>query len=807
ATGTGAGTASVPADLGTPAGLSSYVSPLWMTSGGCSTPDFPLSGSGAYGLAQPGPTAPFGMVQLSPDQLLSQRGYDETLTSTYIRGFSHTHSSGFPNASGGHFPMLPTVGGVTTTDPSQYGSDFSRDSEQAALGYYAVRLARYGIGVELTATERTGWHRYTFPASEAGTVLIDVGQGLGNYVADASITIVGDNQAEGFATVMVHGNYGNSNIVTPMTLFFSAAFDQAFASFGTWNSSTVVAGSRQASGGGVGGYVSFGASGPSVVVAKVGVSFVSIDGARANLAAEAPDFDFDAARARTVSAWNEVLGRVQVSGSDANRAKFYTALYNACRHPSIYSDVDGRYPGFDGAVHTAAGRVQYEMFSLWDTCRAQVAMLGLLLPERCHDMVASMLSRCQQGGWVPYWTLAGHERNIMRGEGISQYWADAFVKGLFAGTDGTAGSGGGEINAEEAYQALRRNATELPPADGETDGRVGIGEYISLGYVPYDAKDTWLSVSASLTLEYAANDAALAVMAQILGHASDAAMFRSRARNYRNLYDQGSGFIRPRLADGSWLSPFKDPSLYSSGRQDAYTSTISMFTTGYTEGNAWTYLWDVPQDVPGLAGLMGGTAAAASRLDQHFAYDSVVADPGQARLLWGYGNPARFEYYNEPGYQVPWTYAWLGQPWKTQAMVRILQDQVWTTGPGEFPGNDDAGGTSAWFVLSALGMYAPMPGTGVWTLNTPLFDEVVVRLTAPYYQAGTFTVSAPGAEGNPWIQSAALNGQGWDSAWIGHDAIRRGARLSYRLGSTPNTGWASAPGAAPPTSAGSRGSG
>lgn len=768
----------------TQTGVSGYVDPLWMTSGRIVDPTF------SDGLAQPGPTAPFGMVQLSPDQRLSQRGYDDTLQSTYVRGFSHTHSSGFPNASGGHFPMLPTAGDVTTTDPAKYGSQFSRASEQAAAGYYAVTLDRYGIGAELTATERTGWHRYTFPAGAAGTVLIDVGQSLGNRVADASVTIAGDHTVEGFATVMVHGNRANKQITTPMTLYFSAQFNQAFSAWGTWNGTTITGGSRQATGGDAGAYVSFGASAPSTVVAKVGVSYVSVDGARANLSAEAPNFDFDAARARTVAAWDDLLGRVEVAGgSGANRAKFYTALYNACRHPSIFSDVDGRYPGLDGSIHTASGRIQYEMFSAWDTCRAQVAMLGLILPDRCHDIVASMLSRTQQGGWVPYWTLAGHERNIMTGEGISQYWADAYVKGLF-----------GDIDAEAAYQALRSNATGLPPADSEADGRVGIDEHQSLGYVSYNTQDRWHKVAAAVTLEFAANDAALSVMAQRLGHPGDARMFRSRARNYRNLFDPSTGFLRPRLADGTWLSPFNDPALYADDRQDAYsTYDSSMFTPGYTEGNAWTYLWLVPQDVPGLAQLMGGTATAVSRLDQYFAYNRIAADPSQAPQLWGSGNPARFEYYNEPGYQVPWLYAWLGQPWKTQTVVRATHDYIWGTGPAEFPGNDDAGGTSAWFVLSALGIYAPMPGAGFWALNTPLFDEITIQLTAPYYQAETFTITANGAADNAYIQSATLNGQSWNKAWIDHDAIRHGATLTYQLGGKPNLQWATAPGVAPPS--------
>ncbi|MET0423279.1 MAG: GH92 family glycosyl hydrolase, partial [Actinoplanes sp.] len=626
----------------------------------------PFVGTENFGNTFPGASAPFGMVQVSPDTG-GQGGYDYRQNTIY--GFSQTHLSGVGCPVAGELPMMPTTGAISSVDPNVYRSPYSHDDEQATPGYYRVGLSKYGVDAELTATERTGWQRHTFPATAQANLLFNTGR-ANQSVFDSEIHLVGDRTVEG----RVHaGNFCAGK--DDHTVYFSATFDRPFAAFGTWRGSAVTAGSRDAAGsGGNGAYVTFDATTDRDVVVKVGLSYTGPAGARANLTAETGDgFDFDQVRADLTARWAGELDRIKISGGTAERrTAFYTALYHSLLHPNLAGDVDGSYVGFDRAVHRAEGYTPYQNFSLWDTYRPQNQLLELLTPDVARDVALSVLAIGRDGGWLPRWALVNSETNIMTGDPVTPFLVEAWSKGLLAGHE------------DEAYGLLRSNALSEPPAGSPYNGRSGIRYYNDRGYVPSGLRlgvdcaakggDNDCDHPASATLEYAAADASLALMAAGLGRSADAKLFAGRGQWYRNLWDSPptappttqnglkatSGHFRPRTVDGTWLTPY-DP--VAADEQ-------------FHEGGAYQYQWLVPQDPAGLIGLMGGRAAAEKRLDDFFAYDKLLADPaGTARTDW---IAAPYDYYakptynpnNEPDLLAPYLYHWAGDPAKAATVVR-----------------------------------------------------------------------------------------------------------------------------------------
>jgi len=717
------------------------------------------------------------MVQLSPDtrgEGVAPRPGGYEWDDDQIRGFSHTHLSGAGCNSLGHVPFMPTVGSVSS-DPAAYASAFDHAREQTSPGSYAVDLGSYGIRAELSATARTGWHRYTFPASSATNVLIDVGQSL-NRVLDAEIVMVDDRTVEGFVASEAFCSGGG-----PVTVYFSAQFDRPFSSRGTWTDAGLVPQSSRARDRGAGGWVRFNSSTDRTVVAKVGISFVSVAGARANLTAETSGFDFDAVRAGARALWDEQLSRIDVSGgATQDFRKFYSALYRASLHPNVFSDADGRFRGFDGAVHDARGYTRYANFSLWDTYRNQHQLLSLVAPERARDMVTSLVDGAAEAGWVPRWTLANVETNIQSGDPVSPFLVDAYRKGLLDAR-----------LASRAYAALWRNATTRAPPSVTPVGRVGVESYVSRGFAPFARSPHHARSGASATLEYALADCALAGMARDLGHPDDASVLEARAGSYAVLFDRQTGTFRPRLADASFMDPF-DPEFIG-------LPYVDELSAGYDEGSARQYLWLVPQDVPGLTALLGGREATARKLDEFFALDQVLAAPQHAGTLWQGGG--RYSQSNELDLHAPYLYPYLGQAWKTQALVNAALDYAYGTNADGLPGNDDLGSLSSWYVLSALGLYPIMPGSDFYVLTSPRFKRAVVRLSRPAYAGDPLVIEAP--EASPthrYVQSLTVDGSAHERAWLSHDAVRRGATLVYRLGPEPNRAFAGGPGSAPPTS-------
>ncbi|QKV78017.1 GH92 family glycosyl hydrolase [Amycolatopsis sp. Hca4] len=740
----------------------------------------PFVGTQNFGNTFPGASAPFGMVQVSPDTG-GQGGYDYLQNAIY--GFSQTHLSGVGCGVMGELPIMPTTGAVDNVDKDAYKSAYSHDDEHAEPGYYRVGLQKYGINAELTATARTGWQRYTFPSTGQANVLFNTGQ-ANQSVKDSEIHVVGDRTLEG--RVKAGGFCAGHD---EHTVYFTATFDRPFSSFGTWRGSTRTPGGRDAAGtGSNGAWASFDASTDHDVVLKVGLSYTGLDGARKNLAAETSDYDFDATRAALHQQWVDRLGAIKIAGGTTERqTAFYTALYHAQLHPNLAGDTDGAYTGFDGKVHTASGYTPYQNFSLWDTYRPQNQLLEMLEPQVARDVALSVVAIGRDGGWLPRWALAESETNIMTGDPVTPFLVEAWSKGLLAGHE------------EEAYALLKKNATSTPPADSPYNGRSGVDYYNERGYIPSGLElgkdcaakggDNDCEHPASATMEYAAADASLALMARGLGHQADARMFADRGQWYRNLWDSSIQQFRPRTTEGTFVTPYNP---VDAGHQ-------------FHEGGAYQYQWLVPQDPAGLVSLMGGRTATEKRLDSFFSYGNLLSDPaGTARKDWiaspyDYYGKATYNPNNEPDLLAPYTYNWVGAPAKTATVVRAAMT-LFTTGPDGMTGNDDLGTMSAWYVFSSLGLYPTMSGANFLALSSPQFESATVRI-GQYgsAQGGTLTVSAPGAsDANRYIQSVSLNGRDIRQTSLDWSALAHGGKLSHKLGSRPSS-WGTSVSAAPPS--------
>ncbi|MBO0819486.1 MAG: GH92 family glycosyl hydrolase [Nocardiopsaceae bacterium] len=742
----------------------------------------PFVGTTGGGNTYPGATVPFGMTQPSPDTTSRPAGGGYAYGDKKIMGFSAVHVSGPGCPALGHVSVMPVTGNVTSTDDKRYASAFSHATETARPGYYGVTLARYGIRAEMSATTRTAWERYTFPAAGAGgrgpggkepaEVLMNLGAAQDKTTA-AELTVTGPDTVTGSQTTQVFCNAG----YRPVTVYFTARFSRPFAAAGTWNNTPVTWGKTTVSGTAAGAALRF-APGTRQVTARIGVSYVSAGNAAANLAAETPPSGgFTAVADRAHQTWRQWLDRISVGGGTrTQRATFYTALYHSLIEPNVFSDADGQYYGMDGKVHTARGRTEYTNLSLWDTYRTQQELLGLIAPDVARDVVRSLVSDTTEFGWVPRWVLANEETNTMSGDSVTEMFADALATGLVTPAE-----------LRPVYPYLVKNATQPPPPGSQADGRQGIGVYRTQGYVPFDPSDAtqyFLRSGASSTLEYALADCGLSHIATALGEPADSADFAATAHDYRSEFDASTGFFRPRLPGGSYLSPF-DPAFGSLPYIDADAK-------GYDEGSAWQYLWMAPQDPADLARLLGGRDAAIAKLDSFFALGRIAADPASATAVWTGG--ARYDEGNEVDYQAPYTYDALGTPWRAQAVVRAALG-VYKLAPGGLPGNDDLGEMSAWYVASALGLYPYAPGQGTFALTSPLFDRAVVSLPRPFYQGRPLVITSPGA--GRYVRSLSVDGRPYDSAWIGHARLAGGATLAYRTGSTPNRAWGAGPGGTP----------
>lgn len=735
----------------------------------------------------PGAAAPFGMVQWSPDTMPADRdgrgGYD--YRDSHLRGFSLTHLSGAGCALYGDFPFLPTTEPLTNS-PAGDGSSldgrfqpgFSHRHESGSPGYYSLRLnpARGGgIGTELTATTRTGMARFTFPKNPRASVLINAG---------------GSAQPNDFAAVGIDPARREIDGIASSGLFcgqrpryrvyVAALFSRPFAAYGTWQgeellpdataaaeSQAPTSNPRQTAQ--AGAYASFDTRRNRTVSVRVGLSFVSVEAARANLAAENPGLGFGTIARRAERRWNQWLGRIRVSGGPPGAVDtFYTALYHAALAPRTFSDVGGGYIGMDGLPHRATGRLQYADFSTWDTYRTQIQLLSIFAPRRAGQIVASLLADAAESGCLPRWSYANGQSMTMVGDSADPLIASAAAFGARA------------FDRRAALAAMLRGADgECRSPNGEYLERQGLTSYLAHGYVPFDLDtnvrnsnsiygdpdDVW--GSAATTLEYTLDDFAIAQFAaRALRDAPTYHRFMARAGNWRNLFNRRSRMIEPRYENGTFPTGYDN-----------------LAGGGFVEGNSAQYTWLVPHDPAGLFAAMGGKAKASARLRRFL------------RVLNGGAGGTHTDHAllgNEPTLHVPWLFNWAGQPYRTQATVRRAL-RLYDTSPSGYPGNDDLGTLSSWYIFGALGLYPSVPGVGLLAIGSPLFRHASLAL--PNHRLLSITTRGRGS----YIDGLRLDGRRHSRPWMTWCRLARAAHLTFTLSPHPNRSWGSSAGAGPPS--------
>ena len=696
----------------------------------------------------PGAAFPFGMVQFSPDTTRAAGGYRYVDSS--INAFSLTHFSGRGIQCWLDFGILPTVGPIATSPGSDWNSlasPFQHARESAAPGRYEVVLDAHGIASELTVTPHTGMARFNFVAGDAPAILINAGHSAQDDApAGTSISIDGTTKVSGSAQ---SGNCGGG---FQYQVFFAAEFDQPFASAGTWNGGTLSPGGSQASGGTVGAVLAFAPSARPIQM-RVGLSFVDVAGARNNLAAENSGWDWDAVAAVASSAWNARLHSIEVqAGTAQERTMFYTALYHTSFHPNRFSDVDGRYLGLDHALHTApAGHMHYENFPGWDNYRSEMPLLSLTAPAQAADMMASLVDMARQdpGGGLPRWQQAAGNSGGMVGDSQDAVIASAYAFGVRG------------FDAQAALAAMDHGASDVKASSGGHATREGLADYLSLGYLSSEQGG-----SASITLEYAVDDFAVAQLAHALGQADMRDRYLARAGNWKNLWSTSAGAIAPR------------------SRRGQFQIVDANSTDGFVEGSAEQYLWMVPHDMGGLVLALGGAAPTVQRLDRFFEKLNDGTDSAHAYIG------------NEPGENAPWAYDFAQTPYRTQDVVRRILGELFRTTPDGIPGNDDAGALSSWAVFASVGLFPGIPGVGGFLVGSPLFPSATVHLA----KGAQLVIHAPDASLlNRYVHELRLNGAAHNRPWVSWEEVKDGGTLDFVLSSAPDPTWGAATTDAPPS--------
>ena len=742
----------------------------------------PFIGTQEMGHTFPGAVVPFGFVQLSPDtdtipfsvegkynpgvyRYCAGYQYDDPT----IVGFSHTHFSGTGHSDLGDILIMPAVGkiqlnpGTSGNPASGYRSAYKKENETASPGYYRVYLDDPDVEAELTATIRCGFHRYTFPETDSAHIILDLNHGIYNYVGKvrwACIRIINDTLISGYR---ITSGWGRTRYV-----FFAMSFSKPFQSYGFrdddplvykgfWRKFNQQENFPELAGKKIKAHFDFSTTSGEQILVKVGLSAVSMKGALKNLKEEIPFWNFEGIRTEANEAWDKELQRIRIKASDDQKVIFYTALYHALIHPSIYQDVNGAYRGIDTEVHLAHGFTNYTVFSLWDTYRALHPLLTLLYPHRTSDMINSMLAHFDQSPekMLPVWSHHGNENWCMIGYHSVPVIADAAVKGVRG------------FDAAKALKAALTTATNKH--------YTGVVDYMNLGFVPEDRAAN----SASITLEYAYDDFTVAQLADAVSQRpilpdmvqlyarEQGARFHQRSANFKNLFDTITGFIRPRNADGSWKESF-DP--------------LNTHGEGFIEGNSWNYSFYIPHDVPGMIRLMGGENRFVQRLDSLFTmhlddrYFARTEDVTRVGLIGNYVHG------NEPSHHIPYLYNWTSQPWKTQERIQQICRSMYRNAPDGLCGNDDCGQMSAWYIFSTLGFYPVCPGTTQYAIGSPSFSEASVflskgkKLSIRVYRQ---------QEQDIYIQSVSHNGIPLQPTFLEHEELEKGGELFFIMGPTP----------------------
>lgn len=734
----------------------------------------PIIGTQEMGHVFPGACVPFGMVQLSPDTDTIPYASNGKYTGTVYRycagyqyndptivGFSHTHLSGTGHSDLGDFLIMPTVGdlklnpGTADKPENGYRSRFSHDTEVSTPGYYRVKLDDYNIDAELTTTEHTGFHQYTFPESDEAHIILDLNHGIYNYdgkVLWSQVWVVNDTLVTGYR---ITSGWARTNY-----LYFAMTFSKPIENYGSKDEENLVykgfwrkfdqennfpeMGGRKLK-----THFDFKTKGGEKIKIKFALSAVSTEGALKNLEAEVPHFDFEKVRAEAKKKWQTELQKITIDAPIEKKVTFYTSLYHTFINPVQYMDVDGQYRGIDHQIHKADGFVNYSVFSLWDTYRALHPLLTLIQPQRTSDMINSMLAHYDQSVHriLPVWSHFGNENWCMIGYHAVSVIADAWANGIRG------------FDSKKALEACVSSATY-----GLYDN---LDDYMKLGYVPYDRN----SVGSSMTLEYAYDDWAIAQLAKSLGETSIADRFEKRSHNWKNVFNDKTGFAGAKNSDGTWKTPF-DP-LHTSNE-------------GFIEGNSWNYSLYVPQDIPGLINKMGGNERFSEHVDSLFnmylpdKYFADTEDVTRDGLIGCYVHG------NEPSHHVTYMYNWAGKPWKTQERVHQIVNTMYKNKPDGLCGNDDCGQMSAWYIFSSIGFYPVCPGSGEYAIGSPSVNESKIQLEGDKH----LVIKAKNlSEKNIYIQSASLNGKALNKSTLTNQELRNGGLLIFKMGKSPNKKW------------------
>ncbi|OKS88276.1 GH92 family glycosyl hydrolase [Mucilaginibacter polytrichastri] len=731
----------------------------------------PIIGTQRMGHTYPGATVPFGMVQLSPEtdtasyvldgkynpdvyKYCAGYQYDDKT----IVGFSHTHFSGTGHADLGDILVMPTTGklqlnpGTADKPLSGYRSAFSHQNEVSEANYYKVQLDDHHITAELTTTTRVGVHQYTFPKADDAHIIVDMMANLYNYpgknvwtylrVVNDS-TVVGFRETSGWART--RKQYFAMSFSKPFNSHGFKSYDGKSVYRGFWGKFNANKNFPEMAGREIKAWFDFKTEEGEKIKLKVALSPVSMDGALANMKAEAPGWDFNQIKAAGQQQWETELHKIVIqSPSVAEKQNFYTAMYHAMINPTIYMDVDGNYKGLDQNVHQAKGFTNYTTFSLWDTYRALHPLFNIIDPKRNTDMINSMLMHYDQSPehMLPVWSNSGNENWCMSGYHSVAVIADAIVKGNV------------DFDVNKALDACVATARHR---DYE-----GIGEYMDKGYIP----DERSGVSVSSTLEYAYDDWAIAQLAKKLNRDDIYQEFIKRSQNYKNVYDPKVGFMRPKLADGTFRKNF-----------DALT-TINQ---GFIEGNSWNYTLFAPQDPKGLIELMGGNKRVVRYLDSLFTMQLPDKFFAETEDITRDGIIGNYVHGNEPSHHVAYLYNWTDKPWKTQERIRMILKKMYGTAPDGLGGNDDTGQMSAWYIFSTIGFYPVAPGSDEYSIGSPAINNAVIKLD----NGKTFTINVKNqSDKNVYIQKMTLNGQPLTGLTIKHSDITNGGELVFYMGSS-----------------------
>lgn len=707
----------------------------------------PYIGSGYHGHVFVGTSVPYGMVQLGPSNI--HKGWDWCsgyhYSDSILIGFSHTHLSGTGCTDLGDILIMP-LNEIRTPRGNQddirdgYASRYSHDNEIARPEYYSLLLDRYNIKAELTATDRVGFHRYTYPEGKPASILIDLREGNGSNAYDSYIRKIDDYTVEGYRYVR---GWSPSRKV-----YFVLKSDKKIEQFTAYDDNTPKPWD-QLKVASVKSVLTFG--NVKEVKIKVAISSVSCANAAMNLQEELSHWDFDKTVKMSAGRWNKELARMTVETDDeASKRTFYTAHYHTMIAPTLYCDVNGEYRGMNDMIYTDPKKVNYTTLSLWDTYRALHPLMTIIQPEMVDNVVNSMLSIYRQQDKLPIWPLMSGETNQMPGYSSVPVIADAYLKG-FTGFD-----------AEEALQAMKATATY--------EKQKGIPYVIEKGYIPADK----IHEATSIAMEYAVDDWGIAAMARKMGKTGDAATYAKRAHYYKNYFDSSIHFIRPKLEDGSWRTPY-DPAR-------------SIHTVGdFCEGNGWQYTFFAPQDPYGLIELFGGDKPFVAKLDNFFTNNDSMGEGASSDIT---GLIGQYAHGNEPSHHVAYLYAYAGEQWKTAEKVRFIMDEFYTDRPDGIIGNEDCGQMSAWYLLSSMGLYQVNPSDGVFVFGSPCFKKVEMKV----HGGKTFTVEAPNNnKENIYIQKVYLNGKPYNKSYIIYDDIINGSTLKFVMGKKPNKNFGKAP--------------